>query len=130
MIECVLTAVDGIMALENITDCPPYLNLLNQGRLLRQNEFYAMDSARRRRQLMRVFLFDKLVLITAVYRKQLTVEFFIYKDHIPVDDLGITAKEHDQYKFSIWIFSQALQEESRKKAKDISLRGPDIWETI
>lgn len=46
-----------------------YLNLLNQGRLLRQNEFYAMDSARRRRQLMRIFLFDKLVLITAVYRK-------------------------------------------------------------
>ncbi|XP_034828190.1 triple functional domain protein-like [Maniola hyperantus] len=109
MIECVLTAVDGIMALENITDCPPYLNLLNQGRLLRQNEFYAMDSARRRRQLMRVFLFDKLVLITAVYRKQLTVEFFIYKDHIPVDDLGITAKEHDQYKFSIWYKKRNLK---------------------
>lgn len=46
-----------------------YLNLLNQGRLLKQNEFYAMDTARRRRQLMRIFLFDKLVLITAVYRK-------------------------------------------------------------
>ncbi|VVC91855.1 unnamed protein product [Leptidea sinapis] len=46
MIECVLTA--------------PYLNLLNQGRLLRQNEFLGMDNARRRRQLMRIFLFDKL----------------------------------------------------------------------
>lgn len=46
-----------------------YLNLFNQGRLLRQNEFYAMDNARRRRQLMRVFLFDKLLLITTVYRK-------------------------------------------------------------
>ncbi|XP_045520377.1 triple functional domain protein-like isoform X3 [Pieris brassicae] len=109
MIECVLTAVDGIMALENIRDCPPHLNLLNQGRLLRQSEFYAMDNARRRRQLMRIFLFDKLVLITTVYRKQLTVEFFIYKDHIPVDDLGITAKEHDQYKFSIWYKQRNLK---------------------
>ncbi|XP_022128065.2 triple functional domain protein isoform X1 [Pieris rapae] len=109
MVECVLTAVDGIMALENIRDCPPHLNLLNQGRLLRQNEFYAMDNARRRRQLMRIFLFDKLVLITTVYRKQLTVEFFIYKDHIPVDDLGITAKEHDQYKFSIWYKQRNLK---------------------
>ncbi|XP_072936409.1 uncharacterized protein [Epargyreus clarus] len=109
MIECVLTAVDGIMALENIRDCPPYLNLLNQGRLLRQHEFYAMDNARRRRQLMRIFLFDKLVLITVVYRKQLTVEFFIYKDHIPVDDLGITAKEHDQYKFTIWYRKRNLK---------------------
>ncbi|XP_041969889.1 FYVE, RhoGEF and PH domain-containing protein 4-like isoform X2 [Aricia agestis] len=109
MIECVLTAVDGIMALENITDCPPYLNLLNQGRLLRQHEFYAMDNARRRRQLMRVFLFDKLLLITVVYRKQLTVEFFMYKDHIPVDDLGITAKEHDQYKFGIWYKKRNLK---------------------
>ncbi|CAG9567051.1 unnamed protein product [Danaus chrysippus] len=109
MIENVLTAIDGIMALENITDCPAYLNLFNQGRLLRQNEFYAMDNARRRRQLMRVFLFDKLLLITTVYRKQLTVDFFIYKDHIPVDDLGITAKEHDQYKFSIWYKKRNLK---------------------
>lgn len=109
MIECVLTAVDEIMALENITDCPLYLNLLNQGRLLRQNEFYAMDTARRRRQLMRIFLFDKLVLITVVYRKQPRVEYYIYKDHISVDDLGITAKEHDQYKFTIWYKKRNLK---------------------
>ncbi|XP_021194747.2 FYVE, RhoGEF and PH domain-containing protein 3 isoform X1 [Helicoverpa armigera] len=109
MVECVLTAVDEIMALENITDCPVYLNLLNQGRLLRQNEFYAMDTARRRRQLMRIFLFDKLVLITIVYRKQPRVEYFIYKDDIPVDDLGITAKEHDQHKFTIWYKKRNLK---------------------
>lgn len=41
--------------------------------------------------------------------QQLTVEFFIYKDHIPVDDLGITAKEHDQYKFSIWYKKRNLK---------------------
>ncbi|XP_045511142.1 FYVE, RhoGEF and PH domain-containing protein 4-like isoform X1 [Colias croceus] len=122
MIECVLTAVDGIMALENIRDCPPYLNLLNQGRLLRQNEFYAMDNARRRRQLMRIFLFDKLILITAVYRKQLTVEFFIYKDHIPVDDLGITAKEHDQYKFSIWYKKRNLKS-YKLETRDSAIRN-------
>lgn len=108
-VECVLTAVDEIMALENITDCPLYLNLLHQGRLLRQNEFYVMDTARRRRQLMRIFLFDKLVLITLVYRKQPRVEYFIYKDDIPVDDLGITAKEHDQHKFTIWYKKRNLK---------------------
>ncbi|CAG9784538.1 unnamed protein product [Diatraea saccharalis] len=109
VVERILTAVDEIMALENISDCPFNLNLLYQGRLLRQNEFYAMDNARRRRQLMRVFLFDKLVLITAVYRKQPRVEHFIYKDHIPVDDLGITAKEQDQYKFTIWYKNRNLK---------------------
>ncbi|XP_049869081.1 FYVE, RhoGEF and PH domain-containing protein 3-like isoform X1 [Pectinophora gossypiella] len=120
MVECVLTAVDGIMALENIRDCPPQLNLLNQGRLLRQNEFFAMDPTRRRRQLMRIFLFDKLVLITVVYKKQLTVEFFIYKDHIPVDDLGITAKEHDNHKFTIWYKKRNL------KSYKLETREPNI----
>ncbi|KOB73494.1 Puratrophin-1 [Operophtera brumata] len=86
MIECVLTA--------------HYLNLLSQGRLLKQNEFYAMDTARRRRQLMRIFLFDKL---------QPRVECFIYKDHIPVDDLGITAKELDAHKFTIWYKKRNLK---------------------
>jgi hypothetical protein len=37
------------------------------------------------------------------------VEYFVYKDHIPVDDLGITAKEHDQYKFSIWYKNRNLK---------------------
>ncbi|XP_014362973.2 FYVE, RhoGEF and PH domain-containing protein 3 isoform X1 [Papilio machaon] len=127
MVECVLTAVDGIMALENIRDCPTHLNLLNQGRLLRQNEFYAMDSARRRRQLMRIFLFDKLVLITAVYRKQLTVEFFIYKDHIPVDDLGITAKEQDLYKFTIWYKKRNLKS-YKLETRDSGIRNAWVEE--
>ncbi|XP_053600946.1 pleckstrin homology domain-containing family G member 1-like isoform X2 [Plodia interpunctella] len=108
MIERILTAIDEIMALENIKDCPAELNLLQQGRLLRQNEFYAMDLARRKRQLMRVFLFDKLVLITVVFRKP-RVECFIYKDHIPVDDLGITAKEEDHHKFTIWYKKRNLK---------------------
>ncbi|XP_026757076.1 FYVE, RhoGEF and PH domain-containing protein 6-like isoform X1 [Galleria mellonella] len=109
MIERILTAIDEIMALENIKDCPAELNLLQQGRLLRQNEFYAMDVVRRRRQLVRIFLFDKLVLITVVYRKSPRVECFMYKDHIPVDDLGITAKVEDHFKFSIWYKKRNLK---------------------
>ncbi|XP_026325394.1 pleckstrin homology domain-containing family G member 1-like isoform X2 [Hyposmocoma kahamanoa] len=120
VVEDMLTAVDGIMALENISECPPQLNLLNQGRLLRQSEFFAMDTARRRRQLMRIFLFDKLVLLTVVYRKQTSIEFFIYKDHIPIDDLGITAKEHDQYKFTIWYKKRNL------KSYKLETRDPSI----
>ncbi|KAM3959045.1 uncharacterized protein ACR2FA_006885 [Aphomia sociella] len=109
LIERILTAIDEIMALENIKDCPPELNLLHQGRLLRQNEFFAMDVVRRRRQLVRIFLFDKLVLITVVYRKSPRIECFIYKDHIPVDDIGITAKEEDHFKFSIWYKNRNLK---------------------
>ncbi|XP_059059377.1 triple functional domain protein-like [Achroia grisella] len=109
VIERILTAIEEIMALENIQNCPPDLNLLQQGRLLRQNEFYAMDVVRRRRQLMRIFLFDKLVLITVVFRKSPRVECFIYKDHIPVDDLGITAKVEDHFKFSIWYKKRNLK---------------------
>ncbi|XP_061707094.1 obscurin-like [Cydia pomonella] len=127
MIECVLTAVDGIMALENIRDCPPQINLMNQGRLLRQQEFYAMDSARRRRQLMRIFLFDKLVLLTLVYRKQPTVEFFFYKDHIPVDDLGITAKEIDQYKFTIW-YKKRNMKSYKLETRDPAVRSAWVEE--
>lgn len=122
MVEYVLTAVDGIMALENIRESP--INLLHQGRLLLQSEFTALDHTRRRRTLMRVFLFDKVILLTAVYRKQLTVELFLYRDHIPIDDLGITAKEHDKYKFTVWYKNRNL------KSYKLETREPairDAW---
>ncbi|GBP41125.1 Puratrophin-1 [Eumeta japonica] len=133
MVECVLTAIDDIMALENIEKCP--LNLLNQGRLLRQNEFIVTDTSRRK-QLMRVFLFDKVLLLALVYRKlgtgvitglcavkayaanavglakaagQMTVEQFLYHDHIPVDDLGITAKNETPHKFMVWYKKRTLK---------------------
>lgn len=41
--------------------------------------------------------------------QQTSIEFFIYKDHIPIDDLGITAKEHDQQKFTIWYKKRNLK---------------------
>ncbi|XP_063838757.1 obscurin-like isoform X1 [Ostrinia nubilalis] len=109
VVERILTAVDEIVVLENITDLPPQLSLLCQGRLLVQNEFWAMDTARRRRTLMRLFLFDKLVLITAVYKKHQRLEYYIYKDHIQVEDLGITAKENDVLKFTIWYKNRNLK---------------------
>lgn len=37
------------------------------------------------------------------------MEYFIYKDHISVDDLGITAKEQDQHKFTIWYKKRNLK---------------------
>lgn len=37
------------------------------------------------------------------------MEFFFYKDDIPVDDLGITAKELDQHKFTIWYKKRNLK---------------------
>lgn len=37
------------------------------------------------------------------------MEYFIYKDDIPVDDLGITAKEDDQHKFTIWYKKRNLK---------------------
>lgn len=41
--------------------------------------------------------------------QQSRVEYFIYKDHIPVDDLGITAKEMDAFKFTIWYKKRNLK---------------------
>lgn len=50
-----------------------------------------------------------LNLYTCFIFQQSRVEYFIYKDHIPVDDLGITAKEHDQHKFTIWYKKRNLK---------------------
>lgn len=41
--------------------------------------------------------------------QQPTVEYFVYKDHIAVDDLGITAKEEDHHKFTIWYKKRNLK---------------------
>lgn len=56
--------------------------------------------------------------------QQLRVELFLYRDHIPVDDLGITAKEHDKFKFTIWYKNRNL------KSYKLETREPtvrDAW---
>lgn len=50
----------------------------------------------------------------------MTVELFLYKDHIPVDELGITAKEHDQHKFSIWYKKRNM------KSYKLETREPEV----
>lgn len=55
--------------------------------------------------------------------QQLTVEIFVYRDHIPVDDLGITAKEHDTHKFSVWYRNRNL------KSYKLESREPGVRDT-
>lgn len=52
----------------------------------------------------------------------MSIENFIYKDHIPIDDLGITAKEHDQHKFTIWYKKRTLKS-YKLETKDRSIRN-------
>lgn len=55
------------------------------------------------------------------------MEYFIYKDHIPVDDLGITAKEHDQTKFTIWYKKRNLKSYKLENA-DAAVRNAWVEE--
>lgn len=54
--------------------------------------------------------------------QQMSIENFIYKDHIPIDDLGITAKEHDKQKFTIWYKKRTLKS-YKLETRDSSIRN-------
>lgn len=80
------------------------INVKEQGRLLRQNEFLVWQGKTGRKTLRHVFLFEDLVLFSKASRfpDRKNLDIYIYKHSIKTSDIGLTAVGDSPTKFEIW----------------------------
>lgn len=82
------------------------MNVKEQGRLLRQNEFLVWQGRGGKKALRQVFLFEELVLFSKARRfpDRKNLDIYLYKNSIKTADIGLTACVDDESpnKFEIW----------------------------
>uniref|UniRef100_A0A1B0CXA3 Uncharacterized protein n=2 Tax=Lutzomyia longipalpis TaxID=7200 RepID=A0A1B0CXA3_LUTLO len=91
------------LAMDSLRDCD--VNVKEQGRLLRQNEFLVWQGRGGKKSLRQVFLFEELVLFSKARRfpDRKNLDLYIYKNSIKTSDMGLTAHVGDSStKFEIW----------------------------
>lgn len=124
MVRFQLRHGNDLLAMDSLRDCD--VNVKEQGRLLRQNEFLVWEGRGGKKSLRQVFLFEELVLFSKARRfpdrkverhfktilKLVTeinfasnqnLDLYIYKNSIKTSDIGLTAYVGDSpTKFEIW----------------------------
>ncbi|XP_049818599.1 uncharacterized protein LOC109601686 isoform X4 [Aethina tumida] len=103
MVRFQLRHGNDLLAMDSIRECD--VNLKEQGRLLRQNEFLVWEGRSGKKSLRQVFLFEDLILFSKARRfpDRKNLDLYIYKNSIKMTDIGLTAKIGDSpTKFEIW----------------------------
>ncbi|XP_070135632.1 uncharacterized protein Pura isoform X3 [Drosophila bipectinata] len=103
MVKFQLRHGNDLLAMDSLRDCD--VNLKEQGRLLRQNEFLVWQGRGGKKTLRQVFLFEELVLFSKARRfpDHKNLDIYIYKNSIKTSDIGLTAHTGDSAtKFEIW----------------------------
>jgi len=90
---------DNLLAMDSIKGCE--IDLKEQGKLLRQNEFNVMSG--RRKAVRRIFLFENLILFTKPKRTTQGGDIYQYKNSWLTSEVGLTANIDDPFKFEIWL---------------------------
>jgi len=90
---------DNLLAMDSIKGCE--IDLKEQGKLLRQNEFNVMSG--RRKAIRRIFLFENLILFTKPKRSTQGGDIYQYKNSWLTSEVGLTANIDDPFKFEIWL---------------------------
>uniref|UniRef100_A0A1B6CNG3 DH domain-containing protein n=1 Tax=Clastoptera arizonana TaxID=38151 RepID=A0A1B6CNG3_9HEMI len=102
MVRFQLRHGNDLLAMDSLRDCD--VNVKEQGRLLRQNEFLVWQG-KSKKCLRQVFLFEELILFSKAQRfpDRKNLDIFIYKNSIKMSDIGLTAEIGDSTtKFEIW----------------------------
>ncbi|XP_046395693.1 uncharacterized protein LOC124162954 isoform X2 [Ischnura elegans] len=102
MVRFQLRHGNDLLAMDSLRDCD--VNVKEQGRLLRQNEFLVWQG-KGKKCLRHVFLFEDLILFSKARRfpDRKNLDIYIYKNSIKMTDIGLTAKIGDSpTKFEIW----------------------------
>ncbi|XP_060877232.1 puratrophin-1-like isoform X2 [Metopolophium dirhodum] len=102
MVRFQLRHGNDLLAMDSLRECD--VNLKEQGRLLRQNEFLVWQG-KGKKCLRQVFLFEELILFSKARRfpDQTNLDLYVYKNSIKTSDIGFTAKVGDSNtKFEIW----------------------------
>ncbi|CRL08309.1 CLUMA_CG021360, isoform A [Clunio marinus] len=103
MVRFQLRHGNDLLAMDSLRDCD--VNVKEQGRLLRQNEFLVWEGRGGKKSLRQVFLFEELVLFSKARRfpDRKNLDIYIYKNSIKTSDIGLTAFVGDSpTKFEIW----------------------------
>ncbi|XP_059613390.1 uncharacterized protein LOC132259677 [Phlebotomus argentipes] len=103
MVRFQLRHGNDLLAMDSLRDCD--VNVKEQGRLLRQNEFLVWQGRGGKKTLRQVFLFEELVLFSKARRfpDRKNLDLYIYKNSIKTSDIGLTAHVGDSStKFEIW----------------------------
>nr|CAD7591457.1 unnamed protein product [Timema genevievae] len=102
MVRFQLRHGNDLLAMDSLRDCD--VNVKEQGRLMRQNEFLVWQG-KGKKCLRHVFLFEELILFSKARRfpDRKNLDLYIYKNSIKMTDIGLTAKIGDSpTKFEIW----------------------------
>ncbi|XP_022916262.2 puratrophin-1-like isoform X2 [Onthophagus taurus] len=103
MVRFQLRHGNDLLAMDSIRECD--VNLKEQGRLLRQNEFIVWEGKTGKKSLRQVFLFEDLILFSKARRfpDRKNLDLYIYKNSIKCTDIGLTARiGESSTKFEIW----------------------------
>ncbi|XP_076262791.1 uncharacterized protein LOC143197888 isoform X3 [Rhynchophorus ferrugineus] len=103
MVRFQLRHGNDLLAMDSIRECD--VNLKEQGRLLRQNEFLVWEGRTGKKSLRQVFLFEELILFSKARRfpDRKNLDLYIYKNSIKMTDIGLTARIGETpTKFEIW----------------------------
>jgi hypothetical protein len=90
---------DNLLAMDSIRGCE--IDLKEQGKLLRQNEFTVMSG--RKKAVRRIFLFENLILFTKPKRTTQGGDVYQYKNSWLTSEVGLTANIDDPCRFEIWL---------------------------
>ncbi|XP_075159405.1 puratrophin-1-like isoform X2 [Haematobia irritans] len=103
MVKFQLRHGNDLLAMDSLRDSD--VNVKEQGRLLRQNEFLVWQGRGGKKTLRHIFLFEELVLFSKSRRfpDHKNLDIYIYKNSIKTSDIGLTAHVGDSpTKFEIW----------------------------
>lgn len=103
MVRFQLRHGNDLLAMECLRECD--VNVKEQGRLLRQNEFLVWQGRGGKKSLRQVFLFEDLVLFSKARRfpDSKNLDIYLYKNSIKTSDIGLTEFVCDSTtKFEIW----------------------------
>ncbi|XP_071039032.1 puratrophin-1 isoform X2 [Parasteatoda tepidariorum] len=118
MVRFQLRHGNDLLAMDALKDCD--VNVKEQGRLLRQEEFIVWHGRLRKNMMRHIFLFEDLVLFSKAQRdpQRKGYEVYHYKHSIKTTDLGLTEQLGDSpTKFEIWF-------RKRKESVTFKLQAP------
>ncbi|XP_036359513.1 puratrophin-1-like isoform X2 [Octopus sinensis] len=120
MVKFHLRHGNDLLAMDSLKECD--VNLQEQGRLLRQNEFFVTQG--RKKSMRHIFLFEELVLFSKTKKdRHGGPESYIYKYSFKTSDIGLTENFRDHTnKFEIWFRRRSLGENYILHAQDNDIK--------
>ncbi|XP_028391805.1 puratrophin-1-like isoform X2 [Dendronephthya gigantea] len=99
MVKSQLRHGNDLLAMDSLRECD--VNVKEQGRLLRQDDFIVWQS--KKKHCRRVFLFEDMVLFSKTRKQASGADIFIYKSSLKTADIGLTESVGESgLRFELW----------------------------